>query len=251
MPTEAKSKRKKSVDPEVESEALDVVAKNTVVDDDPEEVTEASVVEDVKEEQPKKSKEEEAVEILDSHTDPVRWIIGKGPELGGNENTYSVYYQRKLGYMPRIKFFAMVTKTIGSAIKAGGVVNLGDAFDMEEGGSLRERASKLTNQDFADAGSFMALAMELMSHSEDFLVNCYIMWLDVPKDERNWAKQVLSQSWDPDNGRYGLKDEDGIKMIEVFIDQNYEDIRRFFVKEIPKLGKRFATRERELTEGRE
>jgi hypothetical protein len=192
-----------------------------------------------------KKEHEEALETLEPMTEPREWIIGKPPTEGGEDDEYSRYVQRPLGYMQRMRYFALVSSTITEAIKAGGTINMGatDLFGGE--GSLRQRAAALTDADFADAGSFMALAFQLLAYSPDFLLESYCMWLDVPGKEKGWAKRVMSQPRDPSRNKWGLTDEMGLGMVETFIDQNYEDTRRFFVEKVPKLLTRLRQREDE------
>ena len=42
-----------------------------------------------------------------------------------------------------------------------------------------------------------------------------------------------------------MSEDMGVEVIEIFIDQNYEDIRRFFTERLPRIGKRAAQREQE------
>jgi hypothetical protein len=192
-----------------------------------------------------KKEHEEALETLEPLVEPREWIIGKPPTKGGEEDEYSRYVQRPLGYMQRMRYFALVSSTITEAIKAGGTINVG-ATDLFGGdGSLRQRAAALTDADFADAGSFMALAFQLLAYSPDFLLESYCMWLEVPGKEKGWAKRVMSQPYDPSRNKWGLTDEDGLGLVETFIDQNYEDTRRFFVEKLPKLVTRVRQREDE------
>lgn len=192
--------------------------------------------------------EEDPLEILEPKADPRVWIIGKPPEKGGEEDEWSRYVQSPLGYMARMRFFALVSGTVAKAMKEGGGISLSGADFLTAGdsGSLRDRAEQLRSEDFSDAGSFMALALQLMSEAPDFLIDCYAIWLDVPTIERNWFKRVLNQSYDPERNRWGITDDQGFEMVEVFIDQNYKDIREFFSGKLPALAKRVQAREREV-----
>lgn len=182
---------------------------------------------------------------LEPRTVPVRWMVGKTPEHGGNEKQYSIYVQDKLPWMPRQQFFSLVARTFSQAIKSSGgnVGNMADVFGGE-GGSLVERGRRLTERDLTDASQFMALAFELIGYSADFLIDCYVILLSVPRNEREWARMRFSEPWDPDADKWGLKDEHHEQIIQTFIDQNYEEIRRFFVETIPDLGRRIALHEK-------
>lgn len=185
---------------------------------------------------------EEALEILEPLAEPRRWIIGKPPEKGGTEDEYSIYVQKPLSYFPRMRFFGLVTKTIAEAIKAGGTIDLD--FSSSGDGNLRQRAYRIMEQSFDDAGSFVTMALQLIAYSPSFMLECYCLWLDVPAAERYWAKEVMQQPHDPDRNKWGLTDEQGLEMIEVFIDQNYEDIRAFFAERLPRIVRRVQQQER-------
>jgi hypothetical protein len=211
-------------------------------DDGPGEPIEAEAQEVVEEEDP--------LEILEPKAEPKVWLIGKPPEMGGTDDEWSRYIQRPLGYMARMRFFALVSKTIATAMKEGGGLALGGGDVFNGDMSVRERAAQLTESDFADAGSFMALAMGLIGYVPEFLTECYAIWLDVPATERTWFRRVINQPYDPEHNRWGLTDDQGLEMIEVFIDQNYADIREFFAGKLPALVKRVQTREKESSEAR-
>lgn len=205
-----------------------------VAKDDEKESEKAKIEEEV-------DKIEEVFELKDG---PRTWIIGKPPDHGGKENQYSIYTQKPLGLMPRMRFFGLLTNTISEAVKAGGAVDLGmgDVFGAQ-GGSIRERFQTLSNQDFADAGSFLALAFKLMAYAPDFLLDSFVIWLDVPPEDRRWAKQVMDQRYDPEDEKWGLQEDQFIEMVEIFIDQNYEEVRNFFAQKIPKFIARVQQRE--------
>lgn len=185
---------------------------------------------------------------LDPWTKPKQWMIGKTPEHGGTEKHYSVYYQDKLPWMARSRFFSLVAKTFSQAIKASGgnVGGLNDVFGDNDGagGSLIERGRRLTQRDFSDVGQFMSLAFELIGYSPDFLIECYLIWLNVPRGDRGWATDRFSEPWKPEDNQWGLTDAQHREIIETFIDQNYEEIRSFFVVELPAIGKRVALHEK-------
>lgn len=187
----------------------------------------------------------QALEALDPTTSPVRWIVGKPPEMGGKKDQYSIYTQDKLPWMARQKFFALVGKTMAKAIRESGgdVGGMSDVFG-DEGGSIVERGRRLTQRDFTDAASFAALAFELVGVNDQFLTECYLIWLNVPRDDRGWARRRFNEPWNPEEGEYGLKDDQHEMIIQTFIDQNYEDIRRFFIETLPALAKRVALHEK-------
>jgi hypothetical protein len=182
---------------------------------------------------------------VDSLKEIRRWVIGKPPGEGGKDSEYSVYIQQPLGWMARSRFFSIVSAAMSKAIRATGgeVAGMGDIFG-EGGGTIRERAAKLTQRDFRDASSFAAMAMELSAYVPDLLLECYCIWLQVPVGERAWAKLVFEQPWDPENNKWGLKDEEHRIVIGTFVDQNYEELRGFFTEDLPAIARRVVANER-------
>jgi hypothetical protein len=184
-------------------------------------------------------------EPVDNLKEIRRWVIGKPPAEGGKEEEYSVYIQQPLGWVARTRFFSLVSAAMSKAIRATGgeVAGMGDVFG-EGGGTIRERASKLSQRDFQDASSFASMAMELSAYVPDLLLECYCVWLQVPNGERYFAKQVFEMPWDPENNKWGLKDEDHRIIIGTFIDQNYEELRGFFTEDLPAIARRVVVNEK-------
>ena len=189
---------------------------------------------------------EEAMEILEPKVDAKRWVVGKPPEEGGKETEYSVYTQLPLGYMARNRMFSLIGRTMSAAIKStgGSVGGMEDVFGAG-GGTLVERGRRLGARDFQDASQFFTLAMELIGYAPDFLSDFYSIALEVPIGDRGWFRDVIEMPYRPEDDRWGMSEDMGIEVIEIFIDQNYEDIRRFFTERLPKIAKRASQREQE------
>jgi hypothetical protein len=182
---------------------------------------------------------------VDDLTEVRRWVIGKPPEEGGKNTEFSVYVQQPLGWMSRSRFFSIMSAAMSKAIRATGgeVAGMGDVFG-EGGGTIRERGQKLMQRDFQDASQFAAMAMELSAYVPDLLLECYCIWLQVPNGERQWAKLVFEQPWDPEHNKWGLKDEEHRIVIGTFIDQNYEELRGFFTEDLPAIARRVVVNEK-------
>lgn len=247
MPTDAPEKPKKRTPAGKTNE--EEPKQDLINDDDDNEARNEVVTGEVVDEEEARRREAEeaeaALEALDPSTDARRWVIGKPPQEGGKDTQYSVYIQRPMAWMPRQRFFALLGKTMSQAIRAtgGSVGGMSDIFG-DEGGSLVERGRRLSQRDFQDASSFFSLAMELIGYSPDFLLESYILWLDVPRTERTWAKTILDMPYCPEEDKWGLREGEHLEIIQTFIDQNYEDIRRFFIETLPDLGRRVALHEK-------
>lgn len=194
---------------------------------------------------------EAELDKLEPMVDVVSYIIGKPPEQGGSKNEFSVYVQQPLGYIATLRFYGLVGKNVAEAVKAGGVVDLGEAF-TNSNGNVQDRAKQIIEQSFNDAGSFAALLFQLIAYSPNFILEFYCISLDIPVDERKWAKQVMEQPWRPEENKWGLKREQGQEIIERFVDQNYDEVRDFFGDLFRNVSKRVRKNEkrRKSTSGR-
>lgn len=177
---------------------------------------------------------EEQIEALVPYTGAKKWLIGKPPQEGGEEDEFNVYTQTKLGFIEMQQFFALCSRALLKAVKEGGDSAVSELSGMMGGGDIRAMSRQLQQQDFNEAANFMAMAFALVSYVPDFLVDCYALWLRVPEHQQWWFKREVVKPYDPDRDLYGLTKEDGYEMVHRFLDQNYEEIRDFFVTDIPK-----------------
>jgi hypothetical protein len=191
---------------------------------------------------------DEQIETLVPQSEAKIWIIGKPPEMGGEDNEWERYIQRKLGFIEMQRFFALCSKAMLRAIKEGGDNAVSELGGMFGGGDIRTMTAQLRQQDFNEAANFMAMAFALVSYVPEFLTDCYALWLRVPDTQQLWFRRTIEQPWDPDNEMYGLSNDAGREMIERFLDQNYEDIRDFFAREIPNLFDRVKQLEKKRTD---
>lgn len=178
-----------------------------------------------KEPKTKDEKDADAVlETLQPSAEPREWT------LGTEDTAIRTYTQKPLSYMRKMQFFALVGSTIRQALAVSGEGSLNDIIGPAMGG----RSDTLSPTDFRDAESFIAVASSLAVYVPDFLEDAYLIWLNVPIQERKWAKDTMSLP--EDEG--GLSDEDGIGIIKAFIEQNWTAITDFFVLHLPGI---FAT----------
>jgi hypothetical protein len=181
---------------------------------------------------------EEQIEVLVPYTGSKIWIIGRPAEHGGSEGKedgYESYTQSKLGFIEMQMFFSLCSRALLKAVKEGGDSAVSELSGMWGGGDIRAMSRQLQQQDFNEAANFMSMAFALVSYVPDFLVDSYMLWLRVPEHQQYWFKREVSKPYDPDNKQYGLPKSAGYEMVERFLDQNYEEIRDFFVTDIPKM----------------
>lgn len=182
-----------------------------------------------------KAKPEETKDVIDTiqpKAEPRTWKLGKGEHE-------REYVQRPLSFFAKMNFFALVGEVIDKAVSGDDGIRVSSLFDSPMGGDGMSLA------DFRDADMFIQGAGKLLSYAPDLLEKSYCIWLDVPDHERPLAIALMSQS--VEDG--GLSDDDGIEMIEVFIDQNWESIEDFFRNKIASLRDRVQARRKTTEEG--
>jgi hypothetical protein len=97
----------------------------------------------------------------------------------------------------------------------------------------------LSLTDFRDADTFVRAIGKLVVHAPDFILDSYCIWLGVPGHQRPLVKEVMS--FPADEG--GLTDDQGLEIIEVFIDQNFDALADFFGGKIATLQRRISERQ--------
>jgi hypothetical protein len=109
-------------------------------------------------------------------------------------------------------------------------ISLNSLFDTPvRGGSMRP-------EDFKDADMFVQAVGKLLRVAPNFLVESYCIWLGVPDYDRTIVGEMMALP--EDEG--GLSDEQGMKIIEVFLDQNYQALADFFSKRLSSLQARVS-----------
>lgn len=153
-------------------------------------------------------------EILDSivpNAEPRAWKIG--PE--GMERTY---IQKPLAFIAKMQWFSLVGGVLDKALSGENAMSLNGLF------SAPGRPGQLRAEDFRDADTFVQAIGKLLAVAPDFLVDSYVIWLNVPDYDREIVRQMMVLP--ADEG--GLSDEQGLEIIETFLDQNYDQLASFF-----------------------
>lgn len=158
----------------------------------------------------KTAPKEDVVDVIEPKVEP------KARLLVFDSETRS-FTQAPLSFFNKTKFMGLVGETVDAAMKDGLTVN-----EVIEGAELAQ-ITKIN-----DIDSFMRLVSKVARYAPDFLKDCYLLWLNVPAGEREWAFKAL------DN----LSDDEGIDIIETFIDQNWGALESFFLEKMTKIAKR-------------
>lgn len=168
------------------------------------------------------TQEHDIVDILAPKKEPKVWTIGQ-------DEYQRTYIQRPLSFIAKMQWFSLVGEVLDKALSGPNKMSMNSLLT----GAPTTRG-QLTIADFTDADTFVQALGKLLSHAPEFLLDSYVIWLGVPDTEKDLTKQILSLP--EEDG--GLSDEQGIEIIEIFIDQNYDALDAFFRKRIGELRRR-------------
>ncbi len=147
--------------------------------------------------------------------------------VGGQEREY---VQKPLSFLGKIQFLSYVGEVLDKAMSGQNALQLNSLFEVPA-----YRGDSLSAQDFSDAQTFVQAIGKLLVYAPDFLAKSYAIWLRVPDYERELFAESLEES---------LSDEEGLDIIETFIDQNWGTLQSFFNERLPKVRDRLSARYR-------
>jgi hypothetical protein len=133
-----------------------------------------------------------------------------------------VYLQKPLAYFRKMEFFGLLGRTIDQAMEGEDGLRVNTLFN----------AVPTSVSDVNDLDGFLSLVAKIAAYAPDFLKEAYLLWLDVPKAERAWARDALDY----------LTDQDGEDILNTFIDQNWTALESFFGERAARVAKRVQAR---------
>lgn len=172
---------------------------------------------------------EDVVDILRPKAEPKEWVIGP-------ESSPLVYVQRPLSFIQKMQWFSLVGGVLEKAMSGDAPVSVNELLSAP--GDPRGGFSMA---DFRDADTFVRAIGKLIVHAPTFLTDSYCIWLGVPEHQKPVAVAVMSAP----AAEGGLTDDQGLEIIEVFIDQNYDALADFFGDKIAALQRRVQARQEE------
>lgn len=172
----------------------------------------------------KAAKTDDLLSIIEPNKSTITWKFG-----------VKEYKQRPLSYFGKLEFFSYLGQTI-DVMTAGEVQQLLQQFfgSGEENTTVSVSDIRGTGLSGLSLDGILKIAARLMMVAPDFLLECYCIWLSVPRGEREAVKEIMESP--VDDG--GLSDDDAFKIMEKFLDQNVDAIENFFRKQLPTLFRR-------------
>lgn len=170
---------------------------------------------------------DDVVDILVPKVEPKEWKIGP-------DDMPLVYIQRPLSFIQKMQWFSLVGDVLDKSMSGEDGISVNEILTAP--GDPR---TGLSMDDFRDADTFVRAVGKLIVHAPEFLLDSYCVWLAVPTHQRGLVKEVMAMH----ESEGGLSDDQGLEIIEVFIDQNFDALADFFGGKIATLQRRVAQRQ--------
>lgn len=152
---------------------------------------------------------DEAEEVLETLAPAeVYYKIGEGD----NELTL---VQKPLTFFGKIEFFSVVGKAVQRILVDGG--SLSELLDTPEFDASVPLASNVT-----DADIFVKALSRIVESAPELLKDLYLVILNIPKGQREYYALRLEE----------LTDEQGMQILDTFVDQNWEVMTSFFTEKM-------------------
>lgn len=136
-----------------------------------------------------------------------------------------VYTQQPLSFFGKMELFSVLAGAVEKALSSEGGFSLTGLL------SVSQRESSLSSRDFLDANQFIAAIASLVKFAPDLMKDIYCISLRVPRQERELVKELMEDQ---------LDDESGSKLLNNFVDQNWDVMVSFFYEQIMPLVEKVA-----------
>lgn len=156
--------------------------------------------------------------------------------IGPQSGVHEYYVQKPLSFFGKMQFFEVLGRAVDTAMAGDNGLTLGSLF----GGSPKmiTPGGEVTFENLNDADVFVKGIAKLSSYAPELITELYCIFLGIPQGDRPWAREAMQKS--EEDG--GLSDDDGVEILETFIDQNGEAMRAFFVDKLQPLLARARNR---------
>jgi len=179
--------------------------------------------------------EEAQAEVLEHHLEQIQPSVSVRQQKVGPE----IYVQAPLSFIGKMRLSTILGRAIRRAMESGGGPALASLFGSSEEEitkAVKDGDTPISAKDLGDAATFLEAVGVLMEYVPDILLDVYVLALNVPPGEQEWAKETMALR--ADEG--GLSDSDGMEILQTFVDQNWEALKSFFEEQILPLVQRFG-----------
>ncbi len=162
---------------------------------------------------------EETTDVLEILAEQeVYYEIGEGDDK-------LVLVQKPLTFFGKIEFFSVVGKAVQTILIDGG--SLSEILDTPDYDPSVPIQSQVT-----DADVFVKALSKIVEASPELLKDLYLVVLNVPKGQREYYALRLEE----------LSDDQGMQILDVFVDQNWEVMVSFFKEKMLPLFNKISTK---------
>jgi len=169
---------------------------------------------------------EDVVDILEPKAEPRVWKFGP-------QDMPLEYTQRPLSFLGKMQWFSLVGDVLDKSMSGPNGVSVNELLS-----GPGDRTGNFSLADFRDADQFVRALGKLVVYAPDFIEKSFCIWLGVPDYQRAVVIEVMQRH----ESEGGLSDDQGLEIIEVFIDQNYDALADFFGGRVVKLRQRVEQR---------
>jgi hypothetical protein len=158
------------------------------------------------------------------------------------------YVQKPLSYLAMMQFTGLLGRKIDEAMSGpeglstnalSDIMQISDVVGSSEDGGMRLDLSRV---DFSGIDAFVRAWAKVCAYVPEIIAEAQCIWLRVPLPERMAAVEVWSKPVDEG----GLSMDDGEEMFRLFIAQNYEELERFFLERMRRIGQEIQKQRRRL-----
>jgi hypothetical protein len=135
--------------------------------------------------------------------------------------------QKPLSFFQKMEVFSVLGNALDRAMSGPDGLRIGDLFDGPE---------ELSVSNFSEGDTFFKAIFKLVAYAPEILLDLYTVLLGVPRGSREYIKPVLESE---------LPDEDGIAILNTFIDQNWDVMVDFFTVQIRPLIEKVSSKVQE------
>lgn len=146
------------------------------------------------------------LETLEPSKTTYRVVLAEGTE---NE---TVLYQKPLSFFGKIELFSVLGDAVEKALSEGAAIS--ELLDVPVGG--------ISTSSLGDADVFVKSIARIVKFAPDLLENIYCISLNVRKGDREYVKILLED----------IDDDQGMEILNHFIDQNWDAMMDFFSKQV-------------------
>ena len=154
----------------------------------------------------------DVVEILEPSAQIFTIVLAAGTDRE------TVLYQKPLSFFRKIEFFSVLGEAIEKALAEGTTIS--EILDVPE-----SAPGTLTTGDLKEADMFVKAIARVVRFVPDLLEDVYCISLNVRRGEREEVKELLRE----------MDDEQGMEILNNFVDQNWDAMMDFFSKQMSQL----------------